>query len=148
MTGGEPFRSPETMLPEWMMESPPPVVCVVDDDESVRESLTGLLRSVGFDGRAFDSGEDLLARSIPGDFDCILLDVMMPGISGVELHQQLLDQGERIPIVFITARLDETLRARLLAQGAVACLAKPFQEVDLLSAVEAAVLAKRRGSHG
>jgi FixJ family two-component response regulator len=128
------------------VDSPPPVVCVVDDDESVRESLTSLLRSFGFDGRAFASAEDLLEGAFPRDADCILLDVTMPGMSGVELHEYLLEQGERIPVVFITARFEETLRSRFLALGAIACLIKPFQENELLTAVNAAVLAKRAGS--
>jgi FixJ family two-component response regulator len=118
-----------------------PIVCVVDDDESVRESLTGLLRSFGFDTYPFASGEDFLAASVRRRADCVILDVTMPGMSGAEVQERLLSEGPP-PIIFITARIEDSLRARLLARGAVACLVKPFQEGDLLRALKVATRAR------
>lgn len=120
-----------------------PIVCVVDDDESVRESLTGLLRSFGFDTFPFASGEDFLAAPVRQRADCLILDVTMPGMSGAEVQERLLEEGQPPPIVFITARIEDALRARLLEKGAVACLVKPFQEGDLLSALKAAMQARK-----
>jgi FixJ family two-component response regulator len=119
-----------------------PIVCVVDDDESVRESLTGLLRSFGFDTFPFASGEDFLAAPVRRRADCVILDVTMPGLSGADVQERLLEEGPP-PIIFITARIEDALRARLLARGAVACLVKPFQEGDLLDALKAAIPARK-----
>ncbi len=121
-----------------------PIVCIVDDDESVRESLTGLLRSIGYDARPFASALEFLASRDPNATGCAILDVTMPGMSGVDLQEQLLAIGYRLPIVFITARTEPALHARLLARGALACLVKPFNESDLLDAVKMA-LAVRGG---
>jgi FixJ family two-component response regulator len=115
------------------------LVSVVDDDESVRESLPDLLRQCGFAAEAFSSGEAFLASDVVSETGCLLLDVAMPGMSGPDLEQELTRRRQAIPIVFITAHGDSTVRARLLAHGAVECLLKPFSEAALLDAVKAAL---------
>ncbi|HET9384214.1 MAG TPA: response regulator [Gemmatimonadales bacterium] len=115
------------------------LVSVVDDDESVRESLPDLLRQFGFAAQAFSSAEAFLASDVVNETSCLLLDIAMPGMSGPELQQELLRRRQEIPIVFITANGDKTVRPRLLAQGAVECLFKPFSEAALLEALNAAL---------
>lgn len=117
----------------------PSLVSVVDDDESVRESLPDLLRELGFAALAFSSAEEFLASESVGQTRCLLLDIVMPGMSGPDLQQELTLRRTHIPIVFISAHADEALRSRLLAQGAVACLSKPFSETALLEAIHAAL---------
>jgi FixJ family two-component response regulator len=115
------------------------LVSIVDDDESVRESLPDLLRELGFDTRVFASAEEFLASNSFGDTQCLILDIVMPGMSGPDLQQELRARCHSIPIVFISAHADETVRSRLLAQGAVACLFKPFSETELLEAIQRAL---------
>ena len=115
------------------------LVSVVDDDESVRESLPDLLRQCGFAAEAFSSGEAFLASDVVGETSCLLLDIMMPGMSGPDVEQELTRRQRAIPIVFITGHEDSTVRARVLAHGAVECLFKPFSEAALLDAVRAAL---------
>jgi FixJ family two-component response regulator len=112
-------------------------VAVVDDDASVRESVPDLLRESGYLTRSFASAEELLDSSDLVRFGCLILDIAMPGMSGPELHQELRRRGQPIPIVFITAAGNKTVRPRLLAQGAVDCLFKPFSETALLAAISA-----------
>lgn len=115
------------------------LVSVVDDDESVRESLPDLLRQLGFAAEAFSSGEAFLASDVLTGTSCLILDIAMPGMSGPELQQQLKRLRHEIPIVFITAQADETIRRRLIAEGAVDCLFKPFSEQALLTALDTAL---------
>jgi FixJ family two-component response regulator len=115
------------------------LVSVVDDDESVRESLPDLLRQCGFAAKAFASAEAFLASDALSDTRCLILDIAMPGMSGPDLQQELRRRRQEIPIVFITARSDETIRPQLLARGAVECLFKPFSETALLDALKAAL---------
>ena len=115
------------------------LVSVVDDDESVRESLPDLLREFGFAAEAFSSAEAFLASDVVSETNCLLLDVAMPGMSGPELQQELRRRRQAIPIVFITAHGDESVRPRLLAEGAVECLFKPFSEAALLDALNSAL---------
>ena len=117
----------------------PPFVSVVDDDESVRESLPDLLRELGFAAEGFASAEAFLASDHVGRTRCVVLDVAMPGMSGPELQGELARRGPTIPIVFITAQQDERIRLRVLAAGAVTCLFKPFSDTALLDAVNAAL---------
>lgn len=125
------------------------LVCIVDDDESVRESLAGLLRSSGFQTRAFSSADDFLAGYEPPLIGCVILDVTMPGMSGADLQEHLRAQGSRLPLVFITARTEPALHARLLERGALACLVKPFHEEELFAAVrEATCMAEDRAGEG
>jgi FixJ family two-component response regulator len=114
------------------------LVSVVDDDESVRESLPELLRALGFDAAAFSSAEAFLASDVVSETRCLVLDIAMPGMSGPELQMELTRRRQEIPIVFITANGDRALRPRLLAGGAVDCLFKPFSEAALLDAVRSA----------
>src|SRR5258708_20263706 len=104
----------------------PPLVCVVDDDESIRESLPDLVREFGFAVEAFASAEAFLASDRLTHTDCLILDMRMPGMSGPELQRELTRRRHSIPIVFITAHGQQTDRPRLIAQGAVDCLIKPF----------------------
>jgi FixJ family two-component response regulator len=115
------------------------LVSVVDDDESVRESLPDLLREFGFKARSFSSAEEFLASECVGQTNCLILDVGMPGMSGPELQRELKLRGQHIPIVFITANRDEAVRPRVLSQGAVACLFKPFSDTALLEALNRAL---------
>jgi FixJ family two-component response regulator len=115
------------------------LVSVVDDDESVRESLPDLLRQFGFAAEAFSSAEGFLASDAVSETSCLLLDIAMPRMSGPDLQQELKRRRETIPIVFITANGDRTLRPSLLARGAVECLVKPLSEAALLDAVGAAL---------
>jgi FixJ family two-component response regulator len=117
----------------------PSLVSVVDDDESVRESLPDLLRQVGFAVRAFSSAEEFLASDCVSGTGCLILDVAMPGMSGPDLQRELARRRQEIPIVFITAHGSESIRFRLVEQGAVDCLLKPFSDTAMLEAVNAAL---------
>jgi FixJ family two-component response regulator len=114
-----------------------PLVSVVDDDESVRESLPDLLRELGYAVRAFSSAEEFLASDCVGETRCLILDIAMPSMSGPDLQRELTLRAREIPIVFITAQADETLRPRSLEQGAVECLFKPFSDTALFEALNA-----------
>jgi FixJ family two-component response regulator len=115
------------------------LLAVVDDDESVRESLPELLRELGFTTQAFASAEEFLRSPDADATRCLILDIAMPGMTGPELQQELLRRGSDVAIVFITARVDEGMRQQLLAQGAVACLFKPFSEHELRAALDVAL---------
>lgn len=117
-------------------------VAVIEDDESVRESLPDLLGELGFDARTYDSAVAFLATDAIAHSDILILDIAMPGMSGQELQQELLHRGVDIPIIFITALIDDALHAALLQRGAVDCLHKPFADRDLREALERA-LARR-----
>ena len=115
-----------------------PLVSVIDDDESVRESLPDLLKELGYAVRAFSSAEEFLAADCVRQARCLVLDIGLPGMSGPHLQLELRRLGHEIPIVFITANADDTIRPRLLEQGAVACLLKPFSDTALHQALDAA----------
>ena len=125
--------------PEKSIEMTRPLVSVVDDDESVRESLPDLLSAFGYAARAFSSAEEFLASGFVDQTRCVILDIAMPGMTGSELQRELKLRGQRIPIVFVTAHRDETVRPRMLEQGAVECLFKPFSDTALLEALQAAL---------
>ena len=116
-----------------------PLVSVVDDDESVRESLPDMLRQFGFAAEAFSSAEAFLDSAVVGQTSCLILDVAMPGMSGPDLQRELAGRQQKIPIVFITASGDKTIRTQVLANGAVECLFKPFSDTALLDALNAAL---------
>jgi FixJ family two-component response regulator len=122
------------------------LVTVVDDDESVRESLPDLLGELGFTARAFASAADLLVSDALATTRCLILDIAMPGMSGPELYRELLERGCAIPVIFITAQADTNLGAVLRERGAVACLLKPFSEVELRAALAAALATAARPS--
>ena len=114
---------------------------VVDDDESVRESLPDLLREFGFAARAFSSAAEFLSSGCLDETSCLILDIAMPVMSGPELQLELTRRGREIPIIFITGRRDDTVRDRVLKQGAAGFLLKPFSDADLLTAIKAAIKA-------
>ena len=116
-----------------------PLITVVDDDESVRESLPDLLKEFGFEAQTFSSAEEFLASESLDETSCLVLDVAMPGMSGPDLQRELKLREQSIPIVFITAQRDAMVRPRLIAEGAVECLFKPFEPTDLLQALNIAL---------
>ena len=114
------------------------LVSIVDDDESVRESLPDLVRQLGFAARAFASADAFLTSDVIDATRCLILDIKMPGMSGPELQRELSNRAQDIPTIFITASADKTLHPRLLAEGAVAVLFKPFSDAALLDALNVA----------
>ena len=116
-----------------------PLVTVVDDDESVRESLPDLLRQFGFSARAFSSAEEFLSSDCVDQTRCLILDVIMPRITGLDLQQELKLRGPAIPIIFITGQREEGIRKRAIEQGAVGFLLKPVMGRVLLEAVSLAL---------
>jgi len=121
-----------------------PLISIVDDDESVRESLDGLFRSVGFAVKVFASAEEFLNADHHDDVDCLLLDVRLPGMNGIELHRHLVAHHCEIPVVFITAHgSEEAVRSQALRNGAVDYLIKPLSEDTVLDALHKALRAKR-----
>ncbi len=123
------------------MTNPIKLVSVVDDDESVREALPDLLRSLGVDVEAFTSAERFLASRAYDASDCLILDVAMPGMTGPELQAELNRRGRKIPTIFITAIKDDNVRNRLIGKGAVECLFKPFSDDALQHALQMALAA-------
>ena len=121
------------------MTRPRPLLSVVDDDESVRESLPDLLHELGYTARAFSSPEEFLASEALEQSRCLILDIAMPGMSGLDLQRELKRRGKKIPIVFITASRNEDVRSRVLGEGAAECLYKPFSETALLTAIQSAL---------
>jgi FixJ family two-component response regulator len=116
-----------------------PLVSVIDDDESVRESLPDLLQEFGFAVEAFASAEEFLASGRVGETRCLILDIAMPGMSGPDLQRELVQRRRQVPIVFITAHADQSMFPRLIEQGAVVCLRKPFSDTDLRQALDTAL---------
>ena len=121
------------------MSTTRPLVAVVDDDDSVRESLPDLLNEMGFAVQVFRSAEEFLDSDFVGLTRVLILDIAMTGMSGPELQDELKRRRHLIPIVFITARQDDSVRPFLIARGAVECLFKPFSDAALLSALNAAL---------
>jgi FixJ family two-component response regulator len=115
------------------------LICVVDDDFLMQESTTRLLRSFKFNVKALASAEEFLNSDYLAEAACLILDLRLPGISGLELQRQLISQNRRMPIIFVTAHGDETERTRALEAGAIAFLYKPFYEHDLLNAINSAL---------
>jgi FixJ family two-component response regulator len=122
--------------------NPQSLVSIVDDDESVRESLPDLLRLLGLASQTFSSAEEFLAKDGISQSKCLILDVAMPGMCGPELQEELNRRKIKIPIIFITAHRDEALRSRLIGQGAIACLIKPFGDAAMLEALNSALQVK------
>lgn len=115
------------------------LVSVVDDDESIRDSLPDLLNAFGFAARGFPSAEAYLSSDCVDKTRCLILDVTMPAMSGLDLQRELTRRRQEIPIIFITAGKDETARARAFAQGAVKFLSKPFSDTALRDALDVAL---------
>jgi FixJ family two-component response regulator len=120
-----------------------PLTAVVDDDEAIREAVQSLIRAVGFRAEAFPSAEDFWHAGHLQDTACLIVDVRMPRISGLEFQRQLTAANCPIPLIFITAHGDAEMRARALRAGAVAFLDKPFSDEVLLRAVHAALQSSR-----
>jgi FixJ family two-component response regulator len=120
------------------MNSKTLLVCIVDDDESVRESLPDLLREFGLVPQAFETADAFLASGLADQTKCLILDIAMPGMSGPELKQELDKRGYIVPIIFITAKPDSASRPEI-RKNAVACLIKPFSDTDLLEALKKAL---------
>lgn len=119
------------------MTTKPKNIAVVDDDESVREALPDLLRSFGFTVDSYNSAEAFLSAAAFSYSDGMILDIAMPGMTGPELYKELSRRGQPVPTIFITALKDEVLRTRLLKDGALECLFKPFSDDELLQALSA-----------
>lgn len=113
-----------------------PLLSVVDDDESVRESLPDLLRKLGFAARAFSSAQEFLSSDSVDETKCLILDVAMPGMTGLDLQQELTRRGHKVPIIFITAQKDINIREQAFRQGAAQVLYKPFSATALLEALK------------
>ena len=123
-------------------DSERPLLSVVDDDELLRESLPELLREFGFVARAYSSGQAFLSSDDVGETRCLILDVAMPEMSGLDLQKELKRRRQVIPIIFITGQKDERIRKQAFREGAVKFLYKPFSDGDLLQAVNAALRGK------
>ena len=116
-----------------------PLIGIVDDDSSVRKALQRLVRSHGFSTDVYSSAEDLLQGEVAGGMACLILDVRMPGLSGLDLQIRLAAAGSRLPIIFITAQEDPQAKSQAMSAGAVGYLQKPFDDEDLLTAIHAAI---------
>ena len=125
-----------------------PAISIVDDDESFRYAMHGLIRSFGFSVYTFASAEDFLNSPRVNDTSCLITDVQMPGMSGLELQTQLLTQGYRMPIIFVSAFMEERVRAKCLEAGAVCFLAKPFDDHTLLEYLNQALGQQKNESTG
>src|SRR5579863_2187395 len=121
------------------MSSEPSVVFVVDDDVSIREALRNLFRSVGLNVRTFATAQEFLSNRQAEVLGCLVLDVRLPGLSGLDLQRQLVEANVRIPIIFITGHGDIQMSVRAMKAGAVEFLTKPFRDQDLLDAVQQAI---------
>lgn len=116
-----------------------PLVAIVDDDESIRQTTEDLLESVGFSASSFASADSFLRYKRFNRFSCVIADMRMPGMSGIELHQRLVASSRAIPTILISAYLDERVRAQALQLGVVCCLAKPFAPEELIDCVRTAL---------
>jgi FixJ family two-component response regulator len=119
-----------------------PLLSVIDDDESVRESLPDLLKEFGFDARAFSSAREFLSSDYLDATRCLILDVAMPGMTGLDLQLELKRRAQEIPIIFITGQKDEGIRKQAFKQGAVQFLYKPFSDTAVLDAINEALRVK------
>ena len=115
------------------------VISVIDDDASVRTATDNLLRSLGYAVRTFVSAEEFLGSARLNDTSCVIADVQMPGMSGVDLQARLLTRGYRVPFIFMTAFPEETIRARALKAGAICFLTKPFDRLTLIGCLDTAL---------
>jgi FixJ family two-component response regulator len=120
-----------------MMDSP--VISIIDDDPSVRKATDGLVRSLGYRSLTFASAEDFLESDRIEDTSCVITDVQMPGLSGVELQHVLIARGARMPMIFITAFPEDRIRRSVLEAGAIGFLSKPFEEAVLIEHLQAAL---------
>ena len=115
------------------------LIAIVDDDESARSAIHGVLKSVGLKSRSFASAEEFLASGQQSETACLITDIRMPGMSGLELQATLTEEGRRIPIIFITSYADTRARTQAMRGGAVGFLGKPFDDEVLLESVRSAL---------
>ena len=134
----------EMKMSENANVSDEPLICVVDDDSLIRNSTQRLIHSLGFRVEAFASAEEFGSAGCLEETACLILDVRMSGMSGIELQRQLASRHREIPIIFITAYEDEVMQAQAISEGAVAVLIKPFSEEVLLDALDAALSSNDR----
>ena len=120
------------------------IVSIVDDDESVRDSVSALVRSLGYTARAYPSAEDFLNSAEADAADCLITDIQMPGMSGIELQQVLVTKGSKLPIIFITAFPEDHLKRKVLAAGAVCLITKPCDGEALVTYIEFALTSRKR----
>ena len=120
------------------------IVSIVDDDASVRAAMESLVRSLGFVAFGFESAEDFLRSPRVDDSACLITDVQMPGMSGLDLQDRLIAQGSEIPIIFVTAFPEQTIRSRAQARGALACLEKPFGGETMIELLRQSLAAQSR----
>jgi len=118
------------------------VIAIVDDDESFRRATMSFIRSLGYTATAFDSAEALLESDRIQDIDCLITDLQMPGMTGIELQDRLIAQGHRLPVIFVTAFPGIKARAQALANGAVGFFAKPFNDQRLVACLNEALTAR------
>ena len=123
-----------------------PVISIVDDDESVREATSALVRSLGFAAATFASAEDFLESDRLGDTSCLITDVQMPGLSGVELQSRLIADGRLMPIIGVTAYPEESIRAQMLRAGAIGFFSKPFNDECLIDCLTTALKDRNKQS--
>ena len=124
---------------ELAVQNEPRLIAIVDDDDSVREGTKSLIRSMGLAAEAFSSGEDFLRSSQLGGTACLVADVNMPGMSGLDLHRRVATVGKGIPTILITAYPNDSVRARALSAGIICYLIKPFSEEELLRCIRFAL---------
>jgi FixJ family two-component response regulator len=116
-----------------------PLISVIDDDDAMREAMKGLMKSLGFAAETFASAEEFLKSTHLHDTSCLITDMNMPGMSGLELHARLSASGTTIPTILITAYPDDGVRARALRAGVICYLSKPFDNNDLLTCIRSAL---------
>lgn len=121
-----------------------PVIAIVDDDESFRHATLSFVRSLGYSAAAFPSADAFLNSSTVENTDCLITDVQMPGMSGIELQNHLLSQGNRVPIIFVTAFPEMEARGHALRAGAIGFLGKPFGDENLISCLNKALATRTR----
>jgi FixJ family two-component response regulator len=121
----------------------PPLISIVDDDQAVREATQSLIRSLGYNTQVFCSAEEFLSWTQIEQTDCLITDVQMPGLSGVDLQERLVSEGREVPTIFVTAFPDARLESRAFQSGAIAYLRKPVEESDLLEHIDTALKQRR-----
>jgi len=116
-----------------------PMISIVDDDRAVREATRGLVRSLGYNALAFASAEEFLGSALLNKTSCLITDLQMPGLSGIDLQDRLIADGHRMPIIFITAYPEESVRVRAMKSGAVCFMSKPYSDENLIGCIERAL---------
>jgi FixJ family two-component response regulator len=132
------FTAEETWVPQT------PVIAIVDDDESFRQATISFIRSLGYSAAAFASADAFLDSKSVENTDCLITDVQMPGMSGIELQSRLIAQGHRVPVIFVTAFPETAARGHALRAGAIGFLGKPFADENLISCLDKALATRTR----